>query len=409
MYMRMMLILSFCLYFQITSGTAQPMYLQYYNQGLEAIMQGDLKSAEVQFSRAIELNENYADAYAQRGWVKWFSNRPGPALQDYNIAISLKPEVMTTKNLRSIFRVLFDDYSEVINDFDYTITIDTSEYKAYNGKEFVDFVAGDPFKKLDEYELELKNDPDNYQLIIRTALAEFYVHNYGNAIILCSRAIEVNPNGQWAFFIRGNAFAMINELSKSLKDYYSFERIDNSFPVLYLNRGIVNMNLGNRYQAMEDFNAALKLRPDLHGAMYFKGKMLGENGKFDEAIELLSKVIEHHPKDIGALMHRGQYYKKKNNYIEALSDYDVIIKNDVEIAEVYHNRGNLRIMIKDLKGALEDFDEALSVDENLYKTYFNRGVLKFLMGYPADGCLDIQMSRELGYAEAIEKADLYCK
>ena len=408
MYKRMLLILSFSLLFHITPGIAQPMYLQYYNQGLESIMQGDLKSAEVEFTRAIELNENYADAYAQRGWVKWFSNRPGPALQDYNIAISLKPEVMTTKNLRNIFRVLFDDYNEVINDFNYTITIDTSEYKAYNGKEFVDLIAGDPFMKLDEYELELKNDPDNIPLMIRTALAEFYVHNYGNAIELCGRAIELNPNGQWAFFIRGNAFAMINELNKSLKDYYSFERIDKSFPVLYLNRGIVNMNLGNRYQAMEDFNAALKLRPDLYEAMYFKGKMLGENGKFDEAIELLSEVIKHHPQDIGALMHRGQYYKKKNNYIEALSDYDVIIKNDVEIAEVYHNRGNLRVMIKDLKGALEDFDEALSVDENLSKTYFNRGILKFLMGYPSEGCLDIRMSRELGYEEAMDKVDLYC-
>jgi len=376
--------------------------------GVESIMQGDLRSAETQFTRAIELNENYADAYAQRGWVKWFSNRPGPALQDYNIAISLKPEVITTKNLRSIFRVLFDDYNEVIDDFDYTITVDTSEYKAYNGKEFVELVAGDPFKKLNEYELELNNDPENYQMMIRKALAEFYVHNYGNTIELCSRAIEINTNGQWPFFIRGNAYAMINELNKSLKDYYSFEKIDNSFPVLYLNRGIVNMNMGNRYQAMEDFNAALKLRPDLYEAMYFKGKMLGENGKFDEAIELLSKVIDHDPRDLGALIHRGLFYKKKNNYIEALSDYDVVIKFETEIAEVYHNRGNLRVMIKDLKGALEDFNEALSVDENLAKTYFNRGVLKFLMGYPADGCMDIQRSRELGYEEAIDKVDLYC-
>jgi tetratricopeptide (TPR) repeat protein len=371
-------------------------------------MQGDLKSAEVQFTRAIELNENYADAYAQRGWVKWFSNRPGPALQDYNIAISLKPEVMTTKNLRNIFRALFEDYNEVINDFDYTITIDTSEYKAYNGKEFVELIAGDPFEKLDEYELKLNSDPENYQLMIRTALAEFYVHNYGNAIDLCRRAIEINPSVQWAFFVRGNAYAMINELNQSLKDYYSFERIDNSFPVLYLNRGIVNMNLDNRYQAMEDFNAALKLRPDLYEAMYFKGKMLGVNGKFDEAIQLLNKVIANDPKDLGALIHRGMFYKKKNNYIEALSDYDAIIKNEIEIAKVYHNRGNLRVMIKDLKGALEDFDEALSVDENLAKTYFNRGILKFLMGYPADGCLDIQKSRELGYEEAIDKVDLYC-
>jgi tetratricopeptide (TPR) repeat protein len=296
----------------------------------------------------------------------------------------------------------------VIDDFDYTIMVDTSEYQAYNGKEFVGLVAGDPFEMLEEYESELEKNPGNYQLIIRMALAEFYVHNYGNTIELCNRAIELNPNGQWAFFIRGNAYTKINELNKSLKDYYSFERIDNSFPVLYLNRGIANMNMDNRYQAMEDFNAALKIKPDLYEALYFKGKMLGENGKFDEAISLLSKVIEHNPRDLGALINRALFYKKKNNYIEALSDYDAIIKFDIEIPEVYHNRGNIRVMIKDLNGALEDFNEALSLDENLSRTYFNRGVLQFLMGYPSNGCMDIQKSRELGYAEAIEKGDLYC-
>lgn len=387
---------------------AQPMYVQYYNMGQESILQGDLLNAEVQFTRAIELNENYADAYAQRGWARWFSNRGGLALKDYNKAISLKPEIINTKNLRKVFSQLFEDYNEVIDDFDYTITIDTSEYKAYNGKEFIDLVAGDPFTKLDEYEYELSNDPGNYQLMIRMALAEFYVHNYGNAIELCTKAIQDNPNGQWAFFIRGNAFAMINDLSKSLKDYYSFEKIDDDFPVLYLNRGIVNINMNNRYQAMEDFNLALKLRPDLYEAKYFKGKMLGENGKYDEAIGLLNEVISNDPGDLGALIHRGLYHKKINNYIEALSDYDVVIKNETGIAEAYHNRGNLRVMIKDLNGAMEDYNEAISVDENLSITYFNRGVLNILMGYPFEGCMDIQKSRELGYEEAMDKVDLYC-
>lgn len=404
----MILLVVFSLFVLDRDLWAQPMYQQYYNMGVESVMRGDLQTAEVQFTRALELNENFADAYAQRGWVKWFSNRPGPALQDYNIAISLKPEILTTKNLRSIFRTIFEDYSEVINDFSYTITVDTSEYINYNGKEFIELVTGDPFTKLEEYDAELKHDPDNYQFIIRKALAEFYLHNYGNAIDLCTRAIELNPNIQWSYFIRGNAYAMINELNSSLRDYYLFENLDDDFPVLYLNRGITNVNLGNRYQAMEDFNTALKLRPDLYQAKYFKGKMLGENGRFEEAIELLSEVIVHDPTDLGALMHRGMFYKKLNNYVEALSDYDLFIKYDTGVPEAYHNRGNLRIMIKDLKGAVEDFNQALSMNENLAKTYFNRGVMKFLLGNPVDGCLDIERSRELGYDEAMEKMNLYC-
>ena len=74
--------MSVCLFLMVERVIAQPMYQQLYNMGVESIVQGDLQSAEVQLTRAIELNENYADAYAQRGWVKWFLNRPGPALQE---------------------------------------------------------------------------------------------------------------------------------------------------------------------------------------------------------------------------------------------------------------------------------------------------------------------------------------
>ena len=78
----------------------QPMSVQYYNMGQEAILQGDLLNAEAQFTRAIELNENYADAYAQRGWVRWFSNRAGLALKDYNKAIELNPNDAKSFNNR---------------------------------------------------------------------------------------------------------------------------------------------------------------------------------------------------------------------------------------------------------------------------------------------------------------------
>ena len=110
------------------SAKTQPMSVQYYNMGQEALLQGDLFNAETQYTRAIELNENYAEAYAQRGWVRWFSNRAGLALRDYNKAILLKPEIITTKNLRKVFGQLFEDYNEVIDDFNYTITVYTSDY-----------------------------------------------------------------------------------------------------------------------------------------------------------------------------------------------------------------------------------------------------------------------------------------
>lgn len=387
---------------------AQSMSQQYYDMGLNAMTQGDLKSAEVHFTRAIELNPNYADAYAQRGWVKWFSNRYADALKDYNAAISIRPEIMTTKNMRRIFRQLFEDYNDIIDDFDYTITIDTSEYKAYDGKEFVDLVTGDAYKKLSQYEREVKKDPTNVQRIIRLALAEFYIEDYEATIENCNRALEINPGTQWAYFLRGNAYAMINELRRSLRDYYSFIEFIDDFPLLYLNRGIVNIHLNNDFEALQDFDRAIKLRPDLFKAVYFKGKILGENGQLDEAIELLSSVIENEPDNFGAKVHRGLFYKQKNDYIEALSDYDEVLKFNTGMARAYHNRGNLKVMINDLKGAWDDYDMAIDLDENLSKTYFNRGVLKFLMGNPDDGCLDLWKSRDLGYEEAIDKTDRYC-
>jgi len=85
----------------------QPLAEQFYNQGMNLMAFGDITCAEVNFSKALEYNENFAEAYIQRGLVRWYLNKFGDAMRDYNRAFELKPELIKAKrNIRDIFRSL---------------------------------------------------------------------------------------------------------------------------------------------------------------------------------------------------------------------------------------------------------------------------------------------------------------
>ena len=62
---------------------------------------GDFADALTSFSRAIELNPNYAIAYNNRGLIKKKSNDLEGALADYNKAIELDPELASAYKNRA--------------------------------------------------------------------------------------------------------------------------------------------------------------------------------------------------------------------------------------------------------------------------------------------------------------------
>lgn len=158
----------------------------------------------------------------------------------------------------------------------------------------------------------------------------------------------------------------------------------------YYNRGSAYLHLGGGKNALEDFNAALKLRPDFSRALQARaGILIGQN-KIDLALADLNKAISLDPKASAAYSNRGLVYVSKKDFVRALADLTKAIELEPGDAAGYSVRGSAYAAKGDQERALTDLNKAIQLDSRLSVAYFNRGMVFAKKGDKAKAKADLE-------------------
>ena len=82
-----------------------------------------IKKAVDAYTKAIELNPKFAEAYNDRGVAYADLGNPTRAIKDYNKAIQLNPHALPYNN-RGVTYSKLGNYQQAINDFNKAIELD---------------------------------------------------------------------------------------------------------------------------------------------------------------------------------------------------------------------------------------------------------------------------------------------
>ena len=130
-----------------------------------------------------------------------------------------------------------------------------------------------------------------------------------------------------------------------------------AYKVLF-NRGVEYGNKGNYDQAIEDFNEALRIKPDDKVALYYRAGAYRFKGNYDRAIEDYNAALRIEPDYQDALRARGLAYVGKGNYDRAIEDYTAALRIKPDLLALlfrgvaYYNKGNYDRAIEDYTAAL---------------------------------------------------------
>jgi tetratricopeptide (TPR) repeat protein len=231
-----------------------------------------------------------------------------------------------------------------------------------------------------------------------------------------SKAIQLNPKYQYAYFMRAYVYEQVQEFQKSLADFNQAILLNPKHPeaynsranlktdklndiqgaladynqaiflnpklsTAYNNRANLKYNKLNDFQgALADFNQAIFLNPKLSTAYYNRAKLKHEKlndiqggiSDYNQAISINSKYSE-------AYYNRAKLkYEKLNDFQGALADFNQAIITNSKDSEAYNNRGALKeSKLNDFQGALVDFNQAILLNPKYSTAYYNRGVLKY--------------------------------
>ncbi len=265
----------------------------YFSLGTVFLEKEDLDSALAFYSKALELNPKYVEAFENRAYVFDKMGRFDEAASDYSKSIGLKPSrYQAYYNRAGVFSKM-GLTEKALADYDKVIDLDPMNYDAYNNRGIVLYNGGQLDKALNAYNQAIALDPERYEAFynrgtlyenvgqLKNALADYdraallnssYDALLLNEGVLCNRAglfdnaleyyneyIMKNPNNAEAYLDRGLTFALMGQNDSALKDFNTNLDLNRDSPVAYYNRGNVYLKMGQKKLAMSDYHKACSL------------------------------------------------------------------------------------------------------------------------------------------------------
>jgi tetratricopeptide (TPR) repeat protein len=220
-----------------------------------------------------------------------------------------------------------------------------------------------------------------------------------------TKAIEINPSFAVAYANRGSSWRIEGDCKKAINDFNEALRINPENQkirrVSYLGRGWCLAEQGYKKQAIEDLNRAgsaagitgnndlaisdlskvLELEPTNFWAYFSRGIAYHNSGNYQKAIEDFNLALKYKPNNdtgIGIIYtNRGASRLNLGDAQGAIEDFNQAISIDQKDALAYRNRGSAYSKLGNSKKAIEDFTKAIELDPNFAYAYLLRGIDRY--------------------------------
>ncbi len=141
------------------------------------------------------------------------------------------------------------------------------------------------------------------------------------------------------------------------------------------NRGILWMHDGEYVQAVEAFQQAIRLRPDVASFYDNLGAAYHALGKYRKAIEQHQRAIRISPRFAKAYNNLGMALFELGEYDRARQAYEAALSLQPNFADALSNLGNVYFAQGSFEKAEELLRQSLKVDPTLARSHYNLGVM----------------------------------
>ncbi|MEA5464770.1 tetratricopeptide repeat protein [Leptothoe sp. PORK10 BA2] len=341
----------------------------YFERGRERSYR-DLHGAIKDYSEAIRINLNYAEAYFKRAEAFYGLEENQKAINDYSSAIEISPQFSDAYFQRAI--VLGD-----LGDLDAAV------------KDFVEVIKLDPFRlayqqdnlKIASRHRDFMQENPDFAYLFYQKLARFYLSKYGTNPETIDNLEDFHLSPQllekYQYFngkintprSRNNIWYGAETLDKAIQYFSNAISYNPEYIEAYFYRGYIYFleleidqknNLLEAQRAISNFTKVLELNPKFSDAYYYRALVESRIGQDEKAIKDIVQALEIEP---------GADIERAEEFIKVLSQ----TPNDVSS---FLARGKVRFKLEDFVGALRDFSQVIYLNPEIAEAYFYRGLIR---------------------------------
>lgn len=182
--------------------------------------------------------------------------------------------------------------------------------------------------------------------------------------------------------------------SAAQENYSQALELDPRSAAAHLGRGKSYEGLGSFASAVDDYEHALELQPDLEEVKERLIQLLVETGNGRKALDYFASAP---PSVLTAslLLARGRGRMQVELAAEAIEDFNSVIKQDSQNVSAHYYRGLAHAKLGKFPAAEEDFTAAISLDAGHAGAYWQRGLVREHRGTKELAASDRQKAAEL--------------
>lgn len=255
------------------------------------------------YDAALTIDSKAAEAHYFRANILYERGHVSEAVEEYTMAIGLKPELIATESEPTPQDRLTDyrtfpvelyrttRLAQRILDLDRALDTEPRQPGALKERADVYSRLGNYEQAVADYSAALALNTDDVDALHFRGRTYEQLGQSEKAQRDYHRALAIDPQLAETYLERGTHLGRIGNLRQSIVSLTEGIRLDSQNPAGYFNRGISYFQLGEWEKAIEDFSAAIRLSPDEEDAYYWRGVSQEELGRVAEAISDYSHFL----------------------------------------------------------------------------------------------------------------------
>ncbi|EPF37375.1 tetratricopeptide repeat protein [Treponema denticola] len=271
---------------------------EYFNMaGNTAKEKKDGTRAIYYYTKAIETDPDYIEAYLNRGEMYYYVNEHEKALADFDRIIELSPQSDKAYYFKGL---LFNDdgnYNKAIENLNTAISLNDKAYEYYEARSTA-------YEQINEYEKAFED---------------------------INTAIKLNQKSAKLYNLRGRLHEHFERTDDAINDFKIATKLDPNDIWTYDELILAYMKEDKIDKAFEIADKMIKLKPVRIDILYeIRATLFTLREQYKEAIEDCNASIKISPHNASIYNIRGTAYLEVEEYKKAIEDFDMAIKLALE-------------------------------------------------------------------------------
>jgi tetratricopeptide (TPR) repeat protein len=312
---------------------------QFYKTGLTFVEAGNHKDAIDQFTKALDLDPEYAQAYVERA--------------------------------RSYEAV--GDLQKTADDLKRALTFEQKEPELYYDAARMNYMLGNYNDALELINKSVALDKKSELALRLLARIQMSLEDYSNSLVSINKALTLKDNPENNFY-RGQVSEKMKNFNQAEIDYNTAITKNSQYTEAYLALAALRLQLNKPEAAMESCNSLLKYEPNNKSALLIRSRIYAKLTEYPKAIDDISKILYNNPNDKDVYLVRGNYYQEFTQHQNAINDFSKALLIDGKLSEAIYKRAFSFEQVGDFKSAIKDYETltALSSDDLVAQQHLNQ-------------------------------------